>query len=158
MPAARQSPAGFEFHPLTCQRWEDYAELFSPRGAPHDCRCMWWRMTTAEFERNKGQANRKALKEPVDSGNVLGILAYSGARAVGWCPVGPRTDFARLVRSPVLKPIDDQPVWSVVCLFVARNFRRKGLSVELLKAALRCWPGGENRGGLSAYSAQRENP
>ena len=137
MPASSQSHAGFEFYPLTCERWEDFVELFSPRGAPHDCWCMWWRMKTAEFNRHKGEGNRKAMKKLVDSGKVPGILAYSAGRAVGWCSVGPRTDFGRLVRSPVLKPIDDQPVWSVVCLFVARDFRRRGLSVELLKAAVR---------------------
>jgi GNAT superfamily N-acetyltransferase len=34
-----------------------------------------------------------------------------------------------------LKRIDDQPVWSIVCLFIARPYRRKGVSVELVKAA-----------------------
>jgi GNAT superfamily N-acetyltransferase len=32
--------------------------------------------------------------------------------------------------------VDEQPVWSVVCFFVARSQRRKGLTVELLKAAV----------------------
>ena len=31
--------------------------------------------------------------------------------------------------------MDDEPVWSVSCLFVARPFRRRGLSVALLNAA-----------------------
>jgi GNAT superfamily N-acetyltransferase len=35
----------------------------------------------------------------------------------------------------VLAPIDDQPVWSVSCLFVLKPFRRRGLSVQLLRAA-----------------------
>jgi GNAT superfamily N-acetyltransferase len=41
-----------------------------------------------------------------------------------------------LSRSRVLKPVDDQPVWSVVCFFVARSQRHKGLTVKLLKAAV----------------------
>jgi len=137
MPAANRSRSGFEFHPLTPEKWEDFAQLFSRRGAPHDCWCMWWRMTTAEFDRHKGEGNRRALKALVDSGTVPGILAYSAEHAVGWCSVGPRAEFGRLERSPLLKPIDDQPVWSVVCLFVVRDFRRRGLSVELIKAAVR---------------------
>jgi GNAT superfamily N-acetyltransferase len=34
-----------------------------------------------------------------------------------------------------LKRIDADPVWSVSCLFVARAWRRRGLSVALLRAA-----------------------
>ena len=98
MPVGSQSSTEFEFHPLTCERWEDLVQLFSPRGAPHDCWCMWWRLTTAEFERLKGEGNRTAMKKLVDSGKVPGILAFSGSRAVGWCSVAPREDFGRLER------------------------------------------------------------
>ena len=72
----------------------------------------------------------------VDAGCVPGILAYSGDEPVGWCCIGPRQEFPTLGRSRVLKPVDEQPVWSVVCFFTARKMRRKGLTVELLKAAV----------------------
>jgi GNAT superfamily N-acetyltransferase len=36
----------------------------------------------------------------------------------------------------VLKAIDDQSVWADVCLFVAKPFRRSGVSVALLKGAI----------------------
>ncbi|MDO9301632.1 MAG: GNAT family N-acetyltransferase, partial [Anaerolineales bacterium] len=35
-----------------------------------------------------------------------------------------------------LKPIDDQEVWSITCFFVEKKHRRKGITVELLKAAV----------------------
>jgi GNAT superfamily N-acetyltransferase len=35
-----------------------------------------------------------------------------------------------------LKPVDDQPVWSVTCFFVEKRFRRQGITIELLKAAV----------------------
>jgi GNAT superfamily N-acetyltransferase len=41
-----------------------------------------------------------------------------------------------LDRSPVLKRVDDQPVWSVVCFFIARPYRHQGVSLQLLQAAL----------------------
>ena len=37
--------------------------------------------------------------------------------------------------SRVLKRIDDKPVWSVVCFFIHKNYRKKGVSVELLNGA-----------------------
>jgi GNAT superfamily N-acetyltransferase len=96
---------------------------------------MYWRQTRTEFERFRGQENREALKSLVDGGKVPGILAYSDDQPIGWVSVGPREDFRALERSRILKPVDDQPVWSVVCFFVARSFRHRGLTVELLKAA-----------------------
>jgi GNAT superfamily N-acetyltransferase len=97
---------------------------------------MWWRLKRSEFERQKGQGNKKALKKIVASGQVPGILAYADGEPIGWCSVAPRDAFPTLDRSRVLKRVDDQPVWSVVCFFVARPFRRKGVTVKLLTAAI----------------------
>ena len=64
------------------------------------------------------------------------LLAYDGKTAIGWCAVAPRGEYVALGRSRVLKPIDAAPVWSVSCLFVAKEHRRRGVSVGLLKAAV----------------------
>ncbi|HZE88475.1 MAG TPA: GNAT family N-acetyltransferase, partial [Verrucomicrobiae bacterium] len=64
-----------------------------------------------------------------------GILAYSGDRAVGWCAVAPRAALSALERSRILQPVDDQPVWSITCFFVAKPYRRRGLTVKLIEAA-----------------------
>jgi len=98
---------------------------------------MWWRQTQAEFDRNKGEPNRRAMKRIVASGRVPGILAYDQGRPVGWCSVGPRESYPRLERSRILKRIDGRPVWSVVCFYVARSHRRRGLATDLLRAAVR---------------------
>jgi len=128
--------SNLEFHPLTPERWTDLEKLFGERGACGGCWCMWWRLKRSDFMRQRGEANRKALKEIVDSGEVPGILAYVDGEAVGWCAVAPREAYQALERSRVLKRVDDKPVWSVVCFFVAKPFRGKGLTVKLLKAAI----------------------
>ena len=64
-----------------------------------------------------------------------GIIAYADRRPIAWCCIGPREEFPALERSRVLARVDDLPVWSIVCLFVARPFRGRGVSVECLKAA-----------------------
>ncbi len=126
----------YAFHPLTADRWDDLERLFGPSGADGGCWCMWWRSTRREFEDRKGEGNRKALRALVDSGDVPGILAYADGEPVGWCAVGPRESFPTINRSPVLKPVDERPVWSVVCFFVARGWRNRGLAERLLKAAV----------------------
>lgn len=97
---------------------------------------MWWRQTRSEFGRNRGEPNRLAFKQIVERGEVPGLLAYAGGKPVGWCSVGPRETFSALERSRTLKRVDNEPVWSVVCFFVARGYRRQGLTAQLLKAAI----------------------
>lgn len=97
---------------------------------------MWWRLPRSEFMRQRGEQNRKALKDIVDSGKIPGILAYSHDQPVGWCSVAPRDTYPALERSRILKRIDNKNVWSVVCFFVARPFRHRGVSTGLLKAAV----------------------
>lgn len=132
-------PAGkssFSFHPLTPERWDDFALLFGPRGACAGCWCMFWKQSSPDFNRLKGSGNRAAMRRIVTRGEVPGILAYEGETPVGWCAVAPREAYPRLDRSRVLKRIDEEPVWSIVCFFVARTHRRRGLTVSLLKAAV----------------------
>lgn len=128
--------AGLKFEPVTADRWDDFEKLFGPRGAVGGCWCMWWRLTRSEFERQKGDDNRRAMKAIITSGEVPGILAYADGNPIGWCAIAPRAAFPVLARSSVLKPVDDQPVWSVVCFFIERPFRKQGVSLALLTAAL----------------------
>jgi GNAT superfamily N-acetyltransferase len=125
----------WEFHPLTPKRWGGFEKLFGKRGAAGGCWCMWWRLTAKEFDAHKGEGNRRAMKAIVRSGRIPGILAYHEGEAVGWCSVAPREEFPRLERSRILKPVDDEPVWSVVCFFVAKSHRRAGVGLRLLRAA-----------------------
>ncbi len=128
--------AKYTFAPATAARWRDVERLFGPRGACAGCWCMWWRIPRSEFERAKGEKNKRALRAIVASGAAPGILAYAGGEPAGWCAVAPRETYPVLERSRTLARVDDAPVWSVTCFFVARAHRRRGLSVRLLRAAV----------------------
>ncbi len=122
--------------PLTLDRWREFEELFGENGACGGCWCMWWRITRKQFEQQAGEGNRQAMKAIVASGEVPGILAYHGGFPVGWCSVAPRDRFPSLNRSPVLKPLDAAPVWSIVCFYIARGYRGRGMTRQLVKAAV----------------------
>ena len=130
------STTALEFHPVTPDRWHDLENLFGPRGAIGGCWCMWWRIKRVEFEGQQGDGNHQAMHDIIHSGRVPGILAYSEGEPVAWCSVAPREDFPVLDRSPILKRVDDQPVWSIVCFFIAKGFRHQGFSTRMLKAAV----------------------
>lgn len=127
---------GLTYLPLTEERWPEFEELFGPRGAYGGCWCMWWRLTRAQFELRQGKGNRQAMKALIEAGEVPGILLYDRGEAVGWCSVAPREVYGSLNRSPVLKLVDDRPVWSLVCLYVARARRDEGLMRALILAAI----------------------
>ena len=46
-------------------------------------------------------------------------------------------DFIKLEKSRVHKRIDDQSVWSIPCFFIDKNFRRQGVSVQLLNGVIK---------------------
>lgn len=125
-----------EFRPLTPERWADFEQLFGPRGAYGGCWCMWWRITRSQFEKQQGEGNWGAMKSIVDSGEVPGLIAYAGGEPVGWCSVAPRERFGSLNRSPVLKRLDDHPVWSIVCFYVARSHQGQNMIAELIRGAV----------------------
>ncbi len=126
----------FKFHPLTPGRWDDFARLFGTHGAYGGCWCMWWRETRAEFAKRQGAGNRRAMKKIVEAGEVTGILAYAEGEPAGWISIAPREKFSGLERSRVLRRIDDTPVWSIVCFFVGKEYRNRGLAVPLIRAAV----------------------
>ena len=132
----RAETPGVEFRPLTPERWPDLEALFGARGACGGCWCMAWRLKRSEFDRGKGEGNRRAFRAIVTSGAEPGVLAYAGGEPVAWCAVAPREVYAALGRSRVLAPVDDRPVWSISCLFVTRRMRRSGVSAPLIRAAV----------------------
>ena len=125
----------FTFQPLTAATWNDFAELFGDKGACGGCWCMYWRLRAAEYNKQKGEGNKKAMKELVKNVSP-GIIAYAKAKAIGWCAVAPRSEYIRFETSRILKPVDDKNVWSVSCFFIHKQYRQKGLSTQLLKAAV----------------------
>jgi ribosomal protein S18 acetylase RimI-like enzyme len=84
----------------------------------------------------RAQSNRAELKALVDSGNPPGLIGYRGKVPVGWISLGPREEYAKLRRSPVMKAIDDQPVWSIICFVVPSESRNQGVARALLNGAI----------------------
>ncbi|MCO7176156.1 GNAT family N-acetyltransferase [Sporolactobacillus kofuensis] len=118
------------------EHWHDFTQLFGERGACGGCWCMSWRLRKAEFDAQKGETNKEAMHELVKSGKPIGVLMYVDDVPAGWCAVAPRDEYLRLEKSRVFSRIDDQPVWSISCFFIAKPNRRQGMSSELIQAAI----------------------
>jgi GNAT superfamily N-acetyltransferase len=122
--------------PASAERWADIETLFGAHGAFSGCWCMYWRVRHTEFNQIKGEGAREALKALTAAPIAPGVLAYLDGQPAGWCSIAPRENYLALERSRILKPVDDQPVWSVVCFYVPRKFRQQGMMTALLRGAV----------------------
>lgn len=129
-----------EIHPLTADRLPDLASLFGQGGDPKWCWCSFFRVRNVDFAHATAKTNRRVLERAVETtaadGRNPGLIAYREGEPIGWVSVGPREDYERLKHSKVLAPIDDRPVWSIVCFVVSRTARRQGVARALLDAAI----------------------
>lgn len=137
MPHDRE--VNFEARPLTPATWADLEALFDLPGGSivRGCWCMYYRRTgKVSVSAEAGRTNKEQLCDLVGSGVEPGLVGYLDGRPVGWISLGPREDYLKLKRSPVMKPVDDAEVWSIVCTYVAKEARGRGLQHRLLAAAL----------------------
>jgi len=127
----------FTFTVLTPDHFTAFETLFGARGACAGCWCMFWKLPHKDFHLLAGDGTHQLQKSLVENGLTPGILAFDGVTPVGWIAVEPRSQYPRLARSRVLKPVDSAEVWSVTCFFTARDYRRRGLTVELLRETIK---------------------
>ena len=123
--------------PVTADNLADLERFSRGHGKFRYCSCMRWRMTSSEFRRSDKPKRIEALRGEVANGRPTGVLAYADGVPVGWCSIAPREEFRGLERYRKLARIDAAAVWSVTCFFVDRQYRRRGLTVDLLEAAVR---------------------
>jgi GNAT superfamily N-acetyltransferase len=132
----RTSPK-LEFHPVTPERLPQLERFSTQHGKFRYCSCMRWRMPSTEYQRSSKEERVAALAELVRQRVPVGVLAYLDDEPVGWCSIAPRETYTALERYRALPRLDDAPVWSVVCFFVDRSVRRQGVTLGLLKAAVK---------------------
>jgi len=129
-----------EIHPLTPDRLPHLAALFAEGGDPKWCWCSWFRLRSVDFRSATAESNRgvleRAVADTATDGRAPGLVAYRDGRAIGWVSLGPRDDYPRLQHSRVLAPLDDRPVWSIVCFVVSRSARGQGVATAMLDAAI----------------------
>ncbi len=154
--------------PLIPSRLADLATLFDQGGDAKRCWCSSFRVSGRDEFTRRPDDNRALLGAAAQRGPAPapGLLAYRADRVVGWVGLAPRTDFDRLTTARVLAPVDDRPVWSIVCFVVGRRERGQGIARALLDAAidharaagattLEAYPAEIDGGRISASSAYK---
>lgn len=126
----------WEVHPVTPERFDDFADVVNPTRRATHCWCVSHRLRAADIQ-SLGAGDRETAMRALCAREVPpGVLAYRDGVPVGWCNIGARSDNPRLVHSAVIPPLDDVPVWSIVCTLVRSGHRRQGVTRPLLEGAV----------------------
>jgi GNAT superfamily N-acetyltransferase len=144
-PAKASEDRDIVIRPMTPVLWPDLVRLFGKHGGCAGCWCMYPRLRHRDYVAGKGATNRRRLRALVTRRALHGVLAYVDGVPAAWCSFGPRDSFPSLAKSRILAPVDAAPVWSVVCFYIGRGYRRRGLATRMLEAA-------------AAYAARRGAP
>lgn len=124
----------WETHPVTPERFDDFADVVNPNRRATHCWCLSHRCTAAEV-RELGETREDAMRA-LSGRRPPGVVTYRDGVPVGWCSVSPRSENTRLQRSTVNHPVDDVPVWSIICVVVRGGHRRQGVTRHLLAGAV----------------------
>lgn len=140
---------GWQTLPVTAERFEDFADVVNGSLRETHCWCLSHRLTAGEIEQ-LGGGSREPAARALCEGRPAGVVTYRDGTPVGWCSISPRTEIPRLVGSTVIRPVDDLPVWSVICVVVRGGHRRQGVTSPLLEGAV-AWAASQGAERVEAY-------
>lgn len=151
VPAAR-----LVFREVNQSRWRDLERLFEAPGGPKHCWCVVWSSMPKEASRADKRAKKAALRGLVRRNMPIGILGYLGGEPAAWCSIAPKTTYRDL--GGVADPGEDPAkVWAVVCFFVPRRLRGRGVMKQLLEAAIE-HAKGNGAAAVEAYPVDPGSP
>ena len=128
---------GLVIQPLTPDTWDAFAGLVERHnGIFGGCWCIWFHPDCAE--RGQGYDGNRALKRRlVEEGRAHAALVLDGDRAVAWAEYGTPEELPNIHHSKqYLLEAESLPDHRITCLFIDKEYRRRGLSDLVLDGAL----------------------
>lgn len=121
---------------MTPDRFSDFADVVNRNRRANHCWCLSHRVAAKEIEELGAGSREQAMRRLCEREYPPGVVSYLDSKPVGWCNIGPRTQITRLARSRLIRPVDDLPVWSIVCVIVRPGHRRQGVTGRLIEGAV----------------------
>ncbi len=129
-------PWSGQTHPVTPDRFEDFADVINPNRRSTHCWCLSHRIGQREIEELGHGSREQAMRALCERPDPPGVVTYLDDEPVGWCNIGPRADIPRLAKSKLITPVDDVAVWSIVCVVVRGGHRKQGVTTPLIEGAV----------------------
>ena len=122
---------------LTPETWDAFAALVEKHnGIFGGCWCIWFHPDGPE--RGQGYEGNRSLKRTyVEQGRAHAALVFDGDQAVAWCQYGTPEELPNMKhRKDYESAGDPPPDYRLTCIFIDRDYRRKGLTSIALHGAL----------------------
>ena len=139
----------WETHPVTPDRFEDFAAVINPTRRESHCWCLSHRLPTAQIE-ELGQGSRARAARSLCEGRPPGVVTYRDGTPVGWCSISPRAEIPKLEASRLIRPVDDAPAWAIICVVVRAGHRKQGVTTPLLEGAV-AWAAAQGAPAVDAH-------
>lgn len=140
----------WETHPVTPDRFDDLADVINPNRRETHCWCLSHRVGAKEIAELGGGSREQAMRALCARDVPPGVVTYRDGTPVGWCNIGARSDIPRLRQSKLIRPVDDVPVWSIVCTVVRSGHRRQGVTQQLIEGAVQ-WARSQGAPAVEAH-------
>jgi GNAT superfamily N-acetyltransferase len=140
--------------------WPTVDRFFGPKGLVEYCWCQYFRKESKDYSACRPADRRSMLGDLVKDGERVGVLGVVDNVPVGWIGGGPRLGFPRLRTSraaKLLKGDDPEGIWSIVCVYLAREQRHKGQLKVLVNRAVE-WARDEMADLIEAYPEDDRDP
>jgi len=140
----------WETRPVGPERFEDFADVVNPHRRATHCWCLSHRLPAREIEEIGAGSREQAMRRLCGRAHPPGVVTYRDGTPVGWCSIGPRAEIPRLVASKLIRPVDEVPVWSVICVVVRGGYRKQGVTTRMLEGAI-AYAAAEGAPAVEAY-------
>ena len=127
----------YEIRALDASTWDAYARLLDKhKGCGFGgCWCTWFHSREGRPEGLKGRPWKERL---VREGNAHAALVFDGDAAVAWCQYGSPDELPNIHHRKEYEATrtDELPDYRITCIFVDRDYRRKGVAAMALRGAV----------------------
>jgi GNAT superfamily N-acetyltransferase len=126
----------FDTRPVTPDRVDDFVKVTNSNRRTSHCWCLSHRLSAREVSELGNGSRESAFRALCGRRNPPGVIGYDNGEPVGWCSIGPRSENTRLSQSRLIRPLDDLPVWSIICIVIRGGHRRRGYTTPLINGAV----------------------
>lgn len=116
---------------LSSENRQDFFSVHSDQVCGGWCFCAAWWLPTWEGFGDRTSADNRTLREELFDKQIYdGYIVYFEDEPQGWCQVGLRDQYSKLLEKYSLEP--DTEVWAVTCMAIPQRFQGLGLTHEIL--------------------------
>jgi GNAT superfamily N-acetyltransferase len=127
----------YAIRPLEAATWDAFGHLAEKHSGMGfgGCWCTWFH---SRVGRPEGEVGRPWKERLVREGKAHAALVFDGGAAVAWCQYGSPDELPRINHRKEYEATqtEEAPDYRVTCLFVDRDYRRKGVAAVALRGAL----------------------